>query len=1434
MLFVQLFSAQVDITSNQLPSVETAKLTTPETTSYFGNSISFSADGSVLAIGEYGFSTATRVNSGRVQVYTNKSGSWQQKGQDLLGIEDSFNEFGKKVQLSSDGNTLLVYDSQIAIQLNAGETLEDKYGNLAVEFFPYIQVYQFTNNSWVKIGADFLFNEIDEYSDMALSGDGNTLAISKKSSVEVYELNNNSWVQTGQTINSRDATYDDKISLSNNGNILVIGDSYYSDPNSADTLSYEGQVKVYQYTASTWSQIGNTISGNSFLEYFGDKVDISSDGQTIAVASSQVNGNDTVKVYNLTNNIWQQKGTDITQSGSGDILSLALSADANNIIIGEAYNARILRFTTNWQQINTSFVSDNNTDELGYAVTVSADGSSYAVSAPSISTINKNGYVSILAANKNSITRFGDEIYGSGTYDILGSSVAVSGNGNIIAVGARGSYNSSGVWKVGNVKVYEKTNNGLQQIGVDLRNTTDFDSGEFGSEVRLNNEGNILAVSAPFLFSDYGAVYIYKRVGDVWEPLGNVIYGNKDTYAGSGLAMSDDGYTVAIGAPERGGAVSFDDYRGQTTAYKYNIQSNNWEILGDRIIGEGTSDFSGESISLSGDGTILAIGAKGNDGDTTSGAHGHVRVFKFNNNSWLQMGSDIDGDTSFNVNFGNVVKLSNDGKMLVVADLFSQSQAGSVKIYNWNETNSEWEYKTQLKTFTGSGANNSHRYNFGEDISISKDKRILVIGEYNYKSKGKIHIYVKDKFDNWVQNELFLEGTHNTNQLYGGNHSISDNGNTLVVGSAWHNETGTRSGMAAVYHLNLCSSVDGFEVFDGVENTTHPISDNLIKNGSAEIIPITENGWTSVSGNWEWPVRNVQGVDVKFGHKYFRSTISGRAEIYQDIDVTDFSAAINTGNQYFYFSTYLQSFEVNGVEDDSQTVVEYRDDSGNVLDTYDTGLSQVVDKWTLFEDTRLAPIGTKTIRVRLIAINNNEFRAPAAFVDNVILRRSVGPNAVFIPDANFEQYLIDANLDSDGIINQQVLKTDASSVGQLLMANKNIVDLTGIDAFTSLIELNVNNNTLSSLDISKNRSLEKLLAANNQLSSIDLSQNLNLVTLDVGENNLTAIDVSLLTNLESLSCYKNQLTTINLYSNKELLAFIANENQLTNVDIRENTKLFWFDTDDNQLEDLMLKNGNNTKITQFSITGNPNLTCIEVDDVNFSTNNWSAKDNTANYSEDCAPANDDCSKATTLTFNQQTPGDVNSGTANNNPTCAVGNVLADVWYSVVVPDTGEFSIQGATIVGTLKFAVYETCQSLAPIACGTSISLKNLTVGTIFYLKVWIESGSNKSAVNENTGLFTLQASESSVLSVDDFTTENIKLLVYPNPAKTKISITSSSKTEIEKVEIYSILGEKIISNKIEESSIVNIDVSNFATGIYFVKAQTTSKELLSKKLVIE
>ena len=110
-----------------------------------------------------------------------------------------------------------------------------------------------------------------------------------------------------------------------------------------------------------------------------------------------------------------------------------------------------------------------------------------------------------------------------------------------------------------------------------------------------------------------------------------------------------------------------------------------------------------------------------------------------------------------------------------------------------------------------------------------------------------------------------------------------------------------------------------------------------------------------------------------------------------------------------------------------------------------------------------------------------------------------------IPDPNFEQALIDLGIDSDGIINGQVLTSDVETVISLNLNHKGIDDITGIEDFAALEILDVTGNYLLVLDVSNNLQLKELYCSsdsagfNMPVSSLDLTNNTNLEIL-YGEN----------------------------------------------------------------------------------------------------------------------------------------------------------------------------------------------------------------------------------------------------------------------------------------------------------------------------------------------
>ena len=124
---------------------------------------------------------------------------------------------------------------------------------------------------------------------------------------------------------------------------------------------------------------------------------------------------------------------------------------------------------------------------------------------------------------------------------------------------------------------------------------------------------------------------------------------------------------------------------------------NNWNQIGSDIDGEAAGDNSGYSVSLSSDGSTVAIGAPYNDGNGTDA--GHVRIYKNVSGTWTQQGSDIDGDTAGDAS-GWSVSLSSDGSIVAIGDS-NGSDAGHVRIYKdssgtWTQLGSDIDVGSEV------------------------------------------------------------------------------------------------------------------------------------------------------------------------------------------------------------------------------------------------------------------------------------------------------------------------------------------------------------------------------------------------------------------------------------------------------------------------------------------------------------------------------------------------------------------------------------------------------------------------------------------------------------------------------------------------------------------------------------------------------------------
>lgn len=224
---------------------------------------------------------------------------------------------------------------------------------------------------------------------------------------------------------------------------------------------------------------------------------------------------------------------------------------------------------------------------------------------------------------------------------------------------------------------------------------------------------------------------------------------------------------------------------------------------------------------------------------------------------------------------------------------------------------------------------------------------------------------------------------------------------------------------------------------------------------------------------------------------------------------------------------------------------------------------------------------------------------------------------IVIPDTNFEQILIDLSHDTNGLTGD-ILRVDAEKVNMLDVRNKNINTLQGIEGFINLISLSCDNNELTSLNVSNNALLKRLYCDHNDLTNLDVTNNLALENLICDNNQLSSIDISNNSILERLIVHHNVLTSLDVSHNPLLQKLDCFNNQIESLDLSNNSELTYMTCALNSLTRLNAKNGNNTGISFFQAKNNPYLTCVEVDNVAYSTNNWADRiDPIASYSIDC-------------------------------------------------------------------------------------------------------------------------------------------------------------------------------------------------------------------------
>jgi len=334
-----------------------------------------------------------------------------------------------------------------------------------------------------------------------------------------------------------------------------------------------------------------------------------------------------------------------------------------------------------WQQIGSDLDGDV---AVGHAsVSMSADGSRVAMGAPKAA--EGVGRVRVYDWAGGAWVQVGPDLNGNAIGDGFGMAVALSADGSRLATAVTSS---------GNARVYESAGGAWQQVGSDISGA----AGAGGYQFSLSADGGRVAMG-----DTNGMMRVFGWASGTWQQMGADIY----IYGGFAVApaFNADGSRVAAGAPYcstggfRFGCVRVYDWVGGA-----------WQKVGSDITGTQLNERTGVSVSLSANGSRVAV-----PGYYYDDSRGRVRVFDWEGDAWVQAGSAVAGDASWD-QFGLAVSLSADGTRLAVGAFPQQHRSQRsryVRIYDWADN--AWQ---QVESFS----------NVGSSVSLSSDGTSLAVG----------------------------------------------------------------------------------------------------------------------------------------------------------------------------------------------------------------------------------------------------------------------------------------------------------------------------------------------------------------------------------------------------------------------------------------------------------------------------------------------------------------------------------------------------------------------------------------------------------------------------------------------------------------------------------------------------------------------------------
>jgi hypothetical protein len=390
-------------------------------------------------------------------------------------------------------------------------------------------------------------------------------------------------------------------------------------------------------------------------------------------------------------------------------------------------------------------------------------------------------------------TRHSQKLMASDPYnsDYFGWSVSISGDGNTAIVGSQRD-DDNGRSDSGSAYIFVRSDSD-SPWSQQAKLTAGADAGNsdyFGTSVSISSDGNAVIVGAYYDDdngqSNSGSAYIFVRSDGTWTQQQKLTAGtdaaNSD-YFGWSVSISGDGNTVIVGA-------YYDDDNAQGdsgSAYIFVRSDSSWTQRAKITAGTdaGSGDHFGYSVSISGDGNTAIVGARYDDDNGRSNS-GSAYIFVYSGGIWVQQAKLTAGtDAGSSDYFGTSVSISSDGNAVIVGAYYDddngRSNSGSAYIF----VRSDGTWTQQQKLTAGTDAANSDY--FGWSVSISGDGNTVIVGAYydddnGQGNSGSAYIFVRSD-GTWTQQQKLTASDPQSSDYFGQSVSISGDGNAVIVGA---------------------------------------------------------------------------------------------------------------------------------------------------------------------------------------------------------------------------------------------------------------------------------------------------------------------------------------------------------------------------------------------------------------------------------------------------------------------------------------------------------------------------------------------------------------------------------------------------------------------------------------------------------------------------